>query len=71
MTSKFTIEYPDGNEFFLIKHVYQLLPETGLPHEETHSIILSIDEIKEVTKLLNEYANDANKNRNNRLQSTD
>jgi hypothetical protein len=42
----------------LIKHVYQLLPETGLPHEETHSIILSIDEIKEVTKLLNEYANE-------------
>jgi hypothetical protein len=56
MTTKFTIEYPDGDEFFLIKHVYQLLPETGLPHEETHSIILSIDEIKEVTKLLNDYA---------------
>ena len=68
MTSKFTIEYPDGNEFFLIKHVYQLLPETGLPHEETHSIILSIDEIKEVTKLLNEYAD---KNRNIRIQSSD
>ena len=61
MTTKFTIEYPDGNEFFLIKHVYQLLPETGLPREETYSIILSIDEIKEVTKLLNEYAD---KNRN-------
>ena len=68
MTSKFTIEYPDGNEFFLIKHVYQLLPETGLPHEETHSIILSIDEIKEVTKLLNDYAD---KNRNIRIQSSD
>ena len=68
MTSKFTIEYPDGDEFFLIKHVYQLLPETGLPHEETHSIILSIDEIKEVTKLLNDYAD---KNRNIRIQSSD
>jgi len=68
MTSKFTIEYPDGDEFFLIKHVYQLLPETGLPHEETHSIILSIDEIKEVTKLLNDYANE---NRNIRIQSSD
>ena len=61
MTTKFTIEYPDGDEFFLIKHVYQLSPETGSPFEETRSIILSIDEIKEVTKLLNEYAD---KNRN-------
>jgi hypothetical protein len=68
MTTKFTIEYPEGDEFFLIKHVYQLLPETGLPHEETSSIILSIDDIKEVTKLLNEYAD---KNRNKRIQSAD
>lgn len=68
MTSKFTIEYPDGDEFFLIKNVYQILPETGLPHVETHSIILSIDEIKEVTKLLNDYAD---KNRNIRIQSSD
>jgi hypothetical protein len=68
MTVKYTIEYPEGDEFFLIKHVYQLLPETGLPHEETSSIILSIDDIKEVTKLLNEYAD---KNRNKRIQSAD
>ena len=48
-----------------------LMPETGLPHTDTYSIMLTLDEIPEVIKKLNEYANDANKNRNNRLQSTD
>ena len=47
------------------------MPETGLPHTDTCSIMLTLDEIPEVIKKLNEYANDANKNRNNRLQSTD
>ena len=61
MTTKFTVEYPDGDEFFLIKHVYQFSTETGLPEEKTSSIILTIDDIKEVTKILNEYAD---KNRN-------
>jgi|FreactTroBogLake_1042271.scaffolds.fasta_scaffold24813_3 tetrahydromethanopterin S-methyltransferase subunit B len=71
MTSKFSIEYPQDDEFFLLKHLTLLSPETGLPHTDTHSIMLTINEIPEVVKKLNEYANDANKNRNNRIQSTD
>jgi hypothetical protein len=71
MTSKFSIEYPEDDEFFLLKQMTLLLPETGLPHTESYSIMLTLDEIPEVIKKLNEYANNANKNRNNRLQSTD
>jgi len=71
MTSKFSIEYPQDDEFFLLKQMTLLMPETGLPHTDTYSIMLTLDEIPEVIKKLNEYANDANKNRNNRLQSTD
>jgi hypothetical protein len=68
MTSKFSIEYPEDDEFFLLKQMTLLLPETGLPHTESYSIMLTLDEIPEVIKKLNEYAN---QNRNNRLQSTD
>jgi hypothetical protein len=68
MTSKFSIEYPENDEFFLLKHLTLLSPETGLPHTETCSIMLTISEIPEVVRKLNEYAN---QNRNNRLQSTD
>ena len=71
MTSKFSIEYPQDDEFFLLKQMTLLMPETGLPHTDTYSIMLTLDEIPEVIKKLNEYANDANKNGNNRLQSTD
>ena len=71
MTSKFSIEYPKDDEFFLLKQMTLLMPETGLPHTDTCSIMLTLDEIPEVIKKLNEYANDANKNGNNRLQSTD
>ena len=71
MTSKFSIEYPKDDEFFLLKQMTLLMPETGLPHTDTYSIMLTLDEIPEVIKKLNEYANDANKNGNNRLQSTD
>jgi len=68
MTSKFSIEYPENDEFFLLKHLTLLSPETGLPHTETCSIMLTINEIPEVVRKLNEYAN---QNRNNRIQSTD
>jgi hypothetical protein len=62
MTSKFSIEYPQDDEFFLLKQMTLLLPETGLPHTESYSIMLTLDEIPEVIKKLNEYAN---QNRNN------
>jgi hypothetical protein len=62
MTSKFSIEYPEDDEFFLLKQMTLLLPETGLPHTESYSIMLTLDEIPEVIKKLNEYAN---QNRNN------
>ena len=68
MTSKFSIEYPENDEFFLLKHLTLLSPETGLPHTETCSIMLTINEIPEVVRKLNEYAN---QNRNNRIQPLD
>ena len=68
MTSKFSIEYPQDDEFFLLKHLTLLSPETGLPHTETCSIMLTINEIPEVVRKLNEYAN---QNRNNRIQPLD
>ena len=66
MTSKFSIEYPQDDEFFLLKQMTLLMPETGLPHTDTCSIMLTLDEIPEVIKKLNEYAN---QNRNNRTHS--